>query len=593
MNKIKKIILKALKQDDRLWNEEKTELNQTLLLDLVDRIDEKIIELLLQEDDLRAKFFVKIKDVYVFKTSDFQLFMEENKVDNSYTAYKNRIGLTDSKKFLKDTNDVVLNFPYKDCVLEGGQSTEEGTDTYFKYSEKEGKYEEKEAKRKEIFFNQVLAKDEIDRLEDQKALINWKRFTKNGEQEVKEIKRDEGGTIKENLIIKGNNLLALHSLKKQFSGKVQLIYIDPPYNTGNDGFKYNDRFCHSAWLTFIKNRLEIAKELLRSDGSIYIQLDYNEVHYFKILMDEIFGRNNFQREIIWDMTVLSGYKTLAKNWIRGHDSILFYTKDTNNFKFNKLRQPHTKEYEKMFNKTDKNGRKYMVAHGSTRYWDEVKDKGKPYGDVWNDIMSFQQQPTSGERMEFDGQKPEKLLERIIRSATDEGDIVLDFFGGTGTTASVAIKLRRQALTIEQMDYIDTKLKKRLYETVKGTHNSVLSKSAKWEGGSSFIYFELAKWNEQAKEEINQCKSLDELKKLFDTLYEKYFLNYNLKIKEFREKVVKEEEFKALSLEEQKRMFLTMLDLNQMYVQESEMADKRFSITEKDQKLTSAFYNKEQ
>lgn len=587
--KFKQKIYKVLKSDSRLWNEEKKEFNQTLLLDLVDKIDEKIINLLLQKKELRENFFIKIKDVYVFKTDEFKFFIEENKLDNSYTQYENKIGLSAGKKFLNYSDDVVLDFPYKDCVLQGGQTTEDGTDTYFEFDKKTENYEQKKAKRKEIFFNQVLAKDEIDRLLDEKALVNWKRYTKDGETSVKEIARNENGTIKENLIIKGNNLLALHSLEKQFAGKVQLIYIDPPYNTGNDEFKYNDNFSHSTWLTFIKNRLEIAKELLRDDGSIYIQLDYNEVHYFKVLMDEIFGGNNFQREIIWDMTVLSGYKTLAKNWIRGHDSILFYTKNANSFKFNKLKQPHTKKYEKMFNRVDKNGRKYLVAHGSTRYWDEIKDKGKPYGDVWNDIMSFQQQPTSGERMDFDGQKPEKLLERIILSATDKGDIVLDFFGGTGTTASVALKLQRQAITIEQMDYIDNKLKKRLIETVVGTHNSVLSKSIKWKGGGSFIYLELAKWNEKAKEIILESKNLKELINFFNEMYEKYFLNYNFKIKEFKEKVIKEEEFKKLSLAEQKKMFIKMLDNNQLYINKSEMLDKKFKISQKDQELTKEFY----
>ena len=145
--KLKQIIIDVLKADERLWNEDKTELNQTLLLDLVENIDEKLIELLLQEKELRDKFFVKIKDVYVFKTNDFRFFIEENKVDNSYTQYKNRIGLTDGKRFLKDTNDVVLNWPYKDCVLEGGQSTEEGSDTYFEYSEKTKQYETKQGKR--------------------------------------------------------------------------------------------------------------------------------------------------------------------------------------------------------------------------------------------------------------------------------------------------------------------------------------------------------------------------------------------------------------------------------------------------------------
>ena len=569
-NKFKVKLYNLLKNDERIWDDEKKEINETLLKNLIDKLDERIIKLLFDDKETKEKFFIKVKDVFVFKQNELKFFIDENKLDNSYTQYSNKIGLRIGNKLLSERDEVVLDWPFKDCVLEGGMTKED-------------------QKRNEIFFNEVLAKDEIDRLFDPKAFVNWKRYTKDGEQKVKELKRDNDGTIRENLIIKGNNLLALHSLKEQFAGKIKLIYIDPPYNTGNDGFNYNDSFNHSSWLVFMKNRLEIAKQLLSEDGSIYIQLDYNEVHYCKILMDEVFGRDNFQREIIWDMTVLSGYKTLAKNWIRGHETILFYSKSSNNLKFNKLTQPHTKEYEQMFNKTDKSGRKYMVAHGSTRYWDEVKDKGKPFGDVWNDVMSFQQQPTSSERMEFDGQKPEKLLERIIRSATDEGDVVLDFFGGTGTTASVAVKLQRQTIIIEQMDYMDTKLKKRLFDTVSGNHNSVLSKSVDWKGGGDFVYVELAKWNEEAKEKILKAKNLNELIKLFDELYERYFLNYNVKTKEFKEKIIKEEGFKKLSLDQQKKLFIEMLDMNQMYVNFSEREDKKYHLSSEDIKLSEQFY----
>ena len=569
-NKFKVKLYNLLKNDERIWDDEKKEINETLLKNLIDKLDERIIKLLFDDKETKEKFFIKVKDVFVFKQNELKFFIDENKLDNSYTQYSNKIGLRIGNKLLSERDEVVLDWPFKDCVLEGGMTKED-------------------QKRNEIFFNEVLAKDEIDRLFDPKAFVNWKRYTKDGEQKVKELKRDNDGTIRENLIIKGNNLLALHSLKEQFAGKIKLIYIDPPYNTGNDGFNYNDSFNHSSWLVFMKYRLEIAKQLLSEDGSIYIQLDYNEVHYCKILMDEVFGRDNFQREIIWDMTVLSGYKTLAKNWIRGHETILFYSKSSNNLKFNKLTQPHTKEYEQMFNKTDKSGRKYMVAHGSTRYWDEVKDKGKPFGDVWNDVMSFQQQPTSSERMEFDGQKPEKLLERIIRSATDEGDVVLDFFGGTGTTASVAVKLQRQTIIIEQMDYMDTKLKKRLFDTVSGNHNSVLSKSVDWKGGGDFVYVELAKWNEEAKEKILKVKSLSELVKLFDELYERYFLNYNVKTKEFKEKIIKEEGFKKLSLDQQKKLFIEMLDMNQMYVNFSEREDKKYHLSSEDIKLSEQFY----
>lgn len=221
------------------------ELNYTKIKDSADKIDEKLISLLADNKDLKNKFFTKIKDVYVFNILDFKFFLDESKVDNSYTQYANKIGLSDNNGLLENRSEVVLDFPFKDCVLEGGQSTEEGTDTYFEYSEKNGKYEEKNGKRNEVFFNQVLAHDEIDRLYDRKALVNWKRFTRDSKKDgeaVKEIKRDKTGLIQENLIIKGNNLLALHSLKSEFAGKIKLIYIDPPYNTENGTFKYNDTF---------------------------------------------------------------------------------------------------------------------------------------------------------------------------------------------------------------------------------------------------------------------------------------------------------------------------------------------------------------
>ena len=158
-------------------------------------------------------------------------------------------------------------------------------------------------------------------------------------------------------------------------------------------------------------------------------------------MDEVFGEDNFQREIIWDFTVLSGFKVQAENWIRGHDSIFFYAVSEDRT-FNKLRQPHTQEYKAMF-KPDAKGRLAMTAHGMTRYWDEVEPKGKPFGDVWDDLMSFQQQPTSAEKVDYSTQKPESLLERVINASSNPGMTVADFFSGSGTTANVAHKLGRR------------------------------------------------------------------------------------------------------------------------------------------------------
>jgi adenine-specific DNA-methyltransferase len=645
INNLKNTVFKILKADDRIWNKEKNELNQTLLIDLLDKIDEKIIGILLENEEIRGKFFVKIKDIYVFKTNDFKFFLEENKINNSFTKYKNQIGLTDGKKFLKDSGDVVLDFPFKDCVLVGGQSTEEGEDKYFEYSNKAQKYEEKTAKRKEIFFNSVLAQDEIDRLFDEKALTGFKRFNKDGESEVKEIKRDANGTIKENLIIKGNNLLALHSLKSQFNGKVKLIYIDPPYNTGNDGFKYNDNFNHSSWLTFMKNRLEVAKDLLRDDGVIFVSIDDRESAYLKILCDEVFNRENFIGNIIWQHSIQA--KNDNSRISLQHNSILVFAKGSK-FKIGKIER--TEEHNANYSNPDndpmgrwRSGDVRSPSYSKSLIFDIETPSGKlikspEFGWRWNKErinqkiicgeIVFNKNETNiirkiylanqggrvveslwlakdtgttriatkelievmGQKM-FETPKPEKLLKRIIEIASSENDIVLDFFGGSGTTGAVAHKMNRQYILVEQMDYIKDLPEVRIRKVVEGEQGGI-SKSVNWQGGGDFIYFELAKHNETAKEKILNCQNLKELEALFDELYDKYFLNYNLKIKEFKEKVLKEDEFKNLELDDQKKMFLTMLDLNQMYVNKSEMADKSFAISQQDQELTKEFYKNE-
>jgi adenine-specific DNA-methyltransferase len=674
-NTIKETIIQVLEKDDRLSNEAKNELNQTLLLDLVNKIDETIIGLLLEEESLREKFFVKIKDVYVFKMNDFRFFMEENRIDNSYTQYKNRIGLTDGKKFLADSGDMVLDFPYKDCVLAGGQSTEEGEDAYFEYEEEKTRtvkgekvvepagYKEKTTKRKEIFFNQILAKDEIDRLFDPKALVNWKRYTKDGEEEVREIHRDENGIIKENLIIKGNNLLALHSLKKQFAGKVKLIYIDPPYNKGNDGFVYNDSFTHSSWLTFVMNRIQTAKDLLRSDGVLAVSIDLTEAFHFKVLLDEIFGRNNFLSSV----SVQNNPKgrVMDKNFSTSHEYLLFYSKsalseelsikktaeeiskdyllsdENGSYRLLELRNTH-REFGKhnrrnlyfplyvdlnsgsvSLEKTADNNMEVLPLWDDNFEgcwtWGETKVKlqdhlliGREVKDRWKIYRKSYATDSSGENVskqlktiwlhkDFHTDKGQKTLDKILGkrlfkapkpvgyiktiidlvTSTQENDLILDFFAGSGTTGHATLELNqeddgnRRFILVEQMDYIESITAKRMQKVV--------------EKESTFVYLELAQWNEKAKAKILACESLDELEKLFDSLYEIYFLNYNLKVKEFKEKVIQEDNFKTLSLDEQKKMFLAMLDLNQLYVQETEMADKRFGISKEDQALTKQFY----
>ena len=529
--------------------------------------DHDLINLLLTDEEVESKFFEEINGRWIFNNNTFVDYInDKNFLADSYTQFKNKIGLNIDNRFLRERGEVALVWPYKDCVLEGGQMREE-------------------EKRQEIFFNELLAQDEINRMFDPKVLTNWKRHTVDGERNVTEIQRDENGVIQENLVIMGNNLVTLHSLKEQFRGQVKLIYIDPPYNTGSDSFSYNDRFNHSSWLTFMRNRLEIAHELLTSDGSIYVQLDYNEVHYCKILMDEIFGRENFQREVIWDISVLSGYKTLTKNWIRGHETILFYSK-TPDFYFNKLTVPHDEKYLARFDKTDENGEKYFDGRGKRRYLRDVIEKGKAIGDVWSDIMSFQQLPTSKEKLDFDTQKTEALLKRIISSATQEGDLVLDFFSGSGTTASVSHKLKRRWIAVEQLEDQIITLLKRLVDVINGD-SSGISNSVNWQGGGDFIYCELMQYNEAFIERIQSAEYSEELFDILDEMSNESFLNWYIK-PEFPEAAA--DYFITIDdIDKQKQLLAELLDKNQLYVHLSEIEDEKFDVSESDKALNKEFY----
>ena len=582
-----------LKSIPELITEEK-ELRYNKIKEMAENGDKVLLVPFLSNPEIKNAFFTPILDTFVFKTKEFKEFLEYSSSNNSYSKYLGkRIGLYCGDSALTDRSEVVLNFPFIDCVLEGGQTKEDGQDTYFEYDETESEYVEKQSKRREVFFNEILAKDEIDNLFSPKAFCNVKRYEKNSDNAVEpvettkftrdaEINKSRGlseDTITDNLIIKGNNLLTLHSLKKEFEGKIKLIYIDPPYNTGSDSFGYNDNFNHSSWLTFMKNRLEVAKDLLRDDGAIYIQLDYHEAHYIKVLMDEIFGINNFQREIIWRIGWLSGYKTIDNNWIRNHDTILFYSKNQKCLDFYKY---YLKKEE--FKKIAKS---------------EVEQY--PIEDVWNgneydDLNSIAIVSFSGETVskllnkedEVKGQKSEKLIERIINAHTKENEIVLDFFSGTGTTGAVSHKMNRQYILCEQLyKHIDI-TNRRITKVIEGEQSGI-SKKYNWQGGGSFVYMELAEQNEKAMKLISVCNNYDELLSIFTTLSEKYFLHYNVRINEFINKVSKEDEFINLSLEKQKEIFCRMLDLNQLYINFADRNDKDSGLSENDIKATEDFY----
>jgi len=264
------------------------------------------------------------------------------------------------------------------------------------------------------------------------------------------------------MIVFGDNLQFLKTInenkdpliKDKVKGKVKLIYIDPPFATqdefqNKEGAKaYSDKKKGSEFLEFIRRRLIVAKEILADDGSIYVHLDEKMADYIKAIMDEIFGKNNYRRQIIWFTKTSSGYKSKAENWVRGHDVILYYVKSSR-FKFNKQYiLDYKKEYLARFKKVDEDGRKYRDdrSNGIRQYLDELN--GIAINDVWDDIMSFQQAATANEIIGYPTQKPEELLSRIIKASTDEGDLIMDFFGGSGTSMAVAEKLGRRWITCD-------------------------------------------------------------------------------------------------------------------------------------------------
>lgn len=300
----------VLEKDDRLMAEGLLLKNKIIELALA--MDVKMIRLLLTNEGIKKHFFADVDGVLVFDKTKFQQFVSNKTfLPDSYTSFKNKIGLTADGQYLTDSKEVVLSWPYKDCILEGGQTKEDSN-------------------REEIFWNETLAPDQIDRLLAPKVLVNFKKYDKDGEHKVTGIGRDD------NLIIKGNNLLALHTLKTAYAERVKLIYIDPPYNTGNDEFKYNDTFNHSTWLTFTKNRLFIAKTLLSNDGSIFVSIDHNELAYMLVLLDEVFGKENFQNLITIKRGSVTGHKTINSGVVNLAEYIVVYTKNKKSWKPNRV-----------------------------------------------------------------------------------------------------------------------------------------------------------------------------------------------------------------------------------------------------------------
>ena len=327
--KLYETLINQLKKENNFVTDE-GEVKKWVVSDKARNYDAELLALLLENEDLKNTFFKDVNGVKVFLLEKFLLFIEQkNYLNDSYTAYRNKIGLTIGGRFLNQRNEVELVWPYKDCILEGGQTKED-------------------QKRAEIFFNQTLAQDEITQLLDPKVLTNYKRYGTFSDDAIfhrdatlNEKRGLPTDTITDNLIIKGNNLLALHSLKKEFAGRVKLIYIDPPYyfneDRDEDTFKYNSNFKLSTWCSFMKNRLDIAYELLSNDGALFVQINDDGAAELHCLLKEVFnksGENNFINKIAIKTKSPSGFASVNPGVFETAEYIFAFAKHKGKWKYN-------------------------------------------------------------------------------------------------------------------------------------------------------------------------------------------------------------------------------------------------------------------
>ncbi|RTI53892.1 hypothetical protein C3I22_08200 [Campylobacter jejuni] len=513
----------------------KNEVNENILLFL----KEKNIEL--EEKDIikAVKSFkrVKTKPIMFYKTPKetfkksldtwiFNIFYKDGTIDNiinkSYNHFLNIIDLVADfeneltamwlkPKFAKNAHYVFS--------LDTIKSHSNNADEILKSIYKDTKFKEQIAEWKELNF--INDEFDIKAINDEKYKFlpldtkylseeNYYKLLQSFEN-LDEILNGE--------LVKADNFQALNSLMSKYQGKIDLIYIDPPYNTGNDGFVYLDNFDHASWLSMMSDRLKIARANLNEGGVIYVNIDYNEVHYLKVLMDEIFGRENFITQIIWRMGFLSGYKTTAKKYIRNYDCILFYSK-TQNYFFKKT-YIYNKDFPPLLNKSAIDAIFKEFKFDKTLkddFYEFVNHKNRgekyPLEDTWNcskwDKLNSVAIDNSTGRLDetvmiddenFKGQKPEALIARILEASTNENNLVMDFFAGSGTTLATAHKMRRKWLGVEMGEHFDTVILPRMKKVLSGEQGRI-SKAANFSDGGCFKYYELES-HEESLESISK------------------------------------------------------------------------------------------
>ena len=634
--------------DDKYLNNGKLKRNK--IIEDLDAYDEQLMTALLSDPLIHQTYTKKLAGVEIFEVNQFIQMLEFKEYwEDSYTKYSNKIGLTAGGKFIDESEDVVLDFPFKDTVLKAGMSKEDL---------------DKGETADEPFLNEVIAKPEIDELLEPKVFVNAKRYDADGEHEA------DSFTDTDNLVIKGNNLIALHSLKKRYAGKVKLIYLDPPYNTGSDSFEYNDSFSRSAWLTFIKNRVEIAKELLTDDGVLLIQTSFHQFPYLRVLLDTIL-------EHVFDMNLLVRHPERALTADKPFNDVMEYTLIySKNKSFNMPRKIEKKTPEKytyqvkvsakpdeiikLGNKMvevfypehieikkvspDKTNLHRETIRGSIReknssgrfyvsyienlrskypcrtifkvpnmgddglgyrYFelpksDKVKNGAyyqgmpissnvtkKPYPNFMDFFAEYNRANNEGVYSFRNGKKPEKLIQKYLEIFTKQNDLVLDFFMGSATTQAVAMKMHRQFIGIDQMDYIKTLAVPRLQKVIEGEQGGI-SKDVNWQGGGSFVYAELMEKNGGFIRDVEKAANTTELLAVFDRMKNTADFDFRVDLDKFETELNTFE-----SPADQKRELLRILDKNQLYYNYANIDDAnvRDLIADHDYKFNQNFYRK--
>lgn len=593
-------------------------------------MDETLINILFSNSKVKEAFFVLVGDFFVFDKQKFAWFINSKEfLPDSYTMFTNKIGLTTHGDFISKGNNVVLDFPYKDCVLQGGQSKDDQN-------------------RSEILYHEVIANDEIRRMLSPKVFTNTKRYSKNS------VENDVTYSKEDNLIFKGNNLIVLSSIAKKFEGKVKCIYIDPPYNTKNatnNTFKYNNTFNHSTWLTFMKNRLDIAKTMLiKDEGVLIIAIDENEQPFLGVLLNEMFpeydihmisvvhnprgiqGKNfSYTNEFLY-FVVPKGKKMIQnrkldpeeiefsplRNWgseslrsdarncfypiiVRGGEIVGFgdVCSDSENPPANVMINGDIYVYPVDIKKIE---RKWRYARDTVEGISHLLQVfNRSDGNIDIELgKDFAQYKTVWIDKKFDSNAYGKqYLDKIVEDksftfpksihavyeaifsvvSNDKEAVILDFFGGSGTTAEAVGMINeldngnRKFIIVEQMDYIESITTPRIV-------NTTLKNGAK-----TIVYTELLEDSISLIEKIVKANQDDIYEIREKMLLDDRIIPYITKV----ELSDMQNYFEKVSLDDQKRILVTLVDKNKLYINYSEIKDELNEIDPLDLTFNKSFY----